>query len=268
MYIFPVVSANIYYHGFYIKNGVPFNGSFNVRYSLEFPVKKYSDNNTTCTADNGVYILPIDLSPYINSFKSADKVTLLLKVGDEIRKSEIELTAATFAIKTKTSRDSLPVGTIIPVYPTDEKPNPKYWQLCHGTPTERQVPAESILFTEYKIIEVPELMDQRYLMGGNTYGIGGTNILRQHAHTFDIKLSSESHSHTMPVWSLDPYMPQHYHPISRTDAVPRDIQVNNMTFADGRHNHIISYFIVSEDKSYEPVYERFHLKIWYYIKIN
>lgn len=69
-----------------------------------------------------------------------------------------------------------PVGEIMAVHPDSPTPDPYFFKLCDGTGLLGDK------FPGHENDPVPDLTDDRFLMGGTVYGVGGANTIPDHTH--------------------------------------------------------------------------------------
>lgn len=93
-----------------------------------------------------------------------------------------------------TLKVSNPIGTIIPVHPDTKSaylPDSEYWAACDGV-----TDLNTTYFNTGNDTKVPDLTDDRFLMGDNTYGSAGSNNLASHTHSHNHKWHQVNNSST------------------------------------------------------------------------
>ena len=130
----------------------------------------------------------------------------------------------------------VPIGKIIAVHPYAPTPDSYFFKFCDGT---GQLGDN---FPGHETDLVPNLTDNRFLMGGTAYGVGGSNVLLDHTHT----CGGQSNSHYHPVnppkaTSSSDY---HYHYIARTNSARSSYQIIGAT------KHLYRAFPASGDHAY------------------
>lgn len=194
---------------------------------------KYQSSDQTLRNKNGDVVTPaegdrieiigldaltddLDLSAYdylkVWSTVSIDNSTYSLLFGDHCELDllvddleNVDSGSLRRAIFNNSDAQQSPVGSIIGIHPSvDESKviNPKFYHHCDGVGTFKFTYADG---SESADINVPDLTDNRFLMGGTAYGVGGSNTaLIAHTHT------GPSHTHTSAA---------HTHPVDPPNQV-------------------------------------------------
>ncbi len=79
----------------------------------------------------------------------------------------------------------VPLGKIIALHPYAPDPDTYFFKFCDGTGTL------GINFPGHESDTIPNLTDDRFLMGGTVYGTGGSNFLLDHTHGFSLTAAGQ-----------------------------------------------------------------------------
>ncbi|MBU2646121.1 hypothetical protein KKI24_15560, partial [bacterium] len=82
----------------------------------------------------------------------------------------------------------VPIGKIIALHPYATDPDSYFFKFCDGTGTLGDN------FPGHETDPIPNLTDDRFLMGGSGYGTGGSNTLLDHTHGCGTESADHSHS--------------------------------------------------------------------------
>ncbi|MBU2514506.1 hypothetical protein KJ966_24540 [bacterium] len=139
----------------------------------------------------------------------------------------------------------VPIGEIIAIHPYAPTPDSYFFKFCDGT---GQLGDN---FPGHETDAVPNLTDNRFLMGGTGYGTGGSNVLLDHTHScgdqnqnhyhnispssINSGYQSQGHTHNAPVGGSI------YHGTSESYTTPqvdrRHVQINTGPTSDVSQSH-------------------------------
>jgi hypothetical protein len=107
----------------------------------------------------------------------------------------------------------VPVGKIIALHPYAPAPDSYFFKFCDGTGTLGEN------FPGHEADLVPDLTDNRFLMGGTGYGVGGSNVLLDHTHTCGNQSASHTHTHNHGAKASGIQSASHKHSITTTTTL-------------------------------------------------
>jgi hypothetical protein len=150
-----------------------------------------------------------------------------------------------------------PIGSIIGIHPSvtiAKAIDTDYWLACDGVGTCTFTYSDGTTTTD---VSVPDLTDNRFLMGGTGSGTGGSNTLIDHTHACS---TDGAHTHSYTHWRIggDPT----YNLISSGGAY---FSTNSYsTGSGGNHDHTIGTGSAPSSTDSRPLY----FTVLYYMRIK
>lgn len=204
----------ITYQGYVFENGQPVNASKIITFRLVrdnagADEELWSSGPVSVVIINGIYSFPLGINnpSVFSTINWNQQIYLKIKIGETTELEKMPFRAVPYALRAQSVEDSIPVGTIIALYPLANPPDNKYWKKCDGT----AVPTNSKLYNQLAAngapdFNVPNLQDKRFLAGVSgpqQNQQGGQATLPEHSHSVQgSTMPGAEHFHMTTLYGL------------------------------------------------------------------